>query len=78
MKKVLLSFSICLAAFSLCAQKQVEWVSTTESSQWNVRNGLFTIPVSGKSDVEILLNNPLHTIKGFGACFNELGCVNVR
>ena len=69
MKKILLSLAIGGMAFSLSAQKTVEWVSTTEAFQWVSQKGLTSMPVSGKSDVEILLDKPLQTIEGFGACF---------
>jgi glucosylceramidase len=78
MKKVALSLSVCLIVFSLNAQKKVEWISTTEASQWMSVKGLTTLPVSGKSDIEILLDKPLQTIEGFGACFNELGWTSLN
>ena len=78
MKKIALSLSICLLVFSLNAQKKVEWISTTESSQWMSIKGLTALPSAGKSDVEILLDKPLQTIEGFGACFNELGWTSLN
>jgi len=78
MKKIALSFSICLLVFSLNAQKKVEWISTTESSQWMSIKGLTALPDAGKSDIEILLDKPLQTIEGFGACFNELGWTSLN
>jgi len=78
MKKIALSLSICLLVFSLNAQKKVEWISTTESSQWMSIKGLTALPDAGKSDIEILLDKPLQTIEGFGACFNELGWTSLN
>ena len=78
MKKAALSLSICLIVFLLNAQKPVEWVSTTETSQWVIQKGLFSKTESTKADVEILLDNPLQTIEGFGACFNELGWTSLN
>lgn len=65
-------------AFSLFAQKKVEWISSTEVSQWVSQKGLTAGLVSGKPDVEILLDKPLQTIEGFGACFNELGWTSLN
>ncbi|MFH0758633.1 MAG: glycoside hydrolase family 30 protein [Bacteroidota bacterium] len=78
MKKTVLTLSICLMVFPLKAQKKVEWISTTEASHWKTVKGLTTIPASGKPDVEILLDKPLQTIEGFGACFNELGWTSLH
>lgn len=78
MKKIALSLSICLLVFSLNAQKKVEWISTTQASHWMTVKGLTTLPASGKPDVEILLDKPLQTIEGFGACFNELGWTSLK
>ena len=78
MKKILISFVVCIATFSIKAQKTVEWVSTTGASQWVSQEGLSTLPVSGKTDVEIFLDKPLQNIEGFGACFNELGWTSLN
>ena len=78
MKILLLSMVIGITTFSLNAQNKVEWVSTTESAQWEGQKGLTTRPVSGKPDAEILSDKPLQTIEGFGACFNELGWTSLN
>jgi glucosylceramidase len=78
MKKILFSFVFCIAAFSIKAQKTVEWIYTTEASQWVNQKGLSTLPVSGKTDVAIFLDKPLQSIEGFGACFNELGWTSLN
>jgi len=70
MKKILFTFVGCIATFSIKAQKTVEWVSTTAASQWVSQEGLSTLPVSGKTDVEIFMEKPLQKIEGFGAGFN--------
>ena len=62
----------------MMAQKKIEWISTTEASQWMSIKGLAALPAAGKSDVEILLDKPLQTIEGFGACFNELGWTSLN
>jgi len=76
MKK--LCYLLFLSTFNLNAQKQVEWVSTTETSPWSIQKGVFTTPVSEKPDIEILPDKPLQTIEGFGACFNELGWTSLN
>jgi glucosylceramidase len=53
---------------------KLEWVVTTQASQWQMKDQLSTSPALGsKWDVEARLDKPLQTIDGFGACFNELG-----
>ena len=59
MKK--LCYLLFLSTFNLNAQKQVEWVSTTETSPWSIQKGVFTTPVSEKPDIEILPDKPLQT-----------------
>ena len=50
------------------------WVATTRTSQWQTRNQLTVSPAAdSKWDVEALVDKPLQTIDGFGACFSELG-----
>ena len=78
MKILLLSLAIGIMAFSLSAQKKVEWVSTTAVDQWVIQKGFTAGLVSGKPDVEILSDKPLQTIEGFGACFNELGWTSLN
>jgi glucosylceramidase len=51
-----------------------EWVATTQTAPWQTKGQATIAPASGsKWDVEALLDQPLQTIEGFGACFNELG-----
>jgi len=78
MKIVTLSLFFYLLALSLNAQKTVEWVLSTQSSQWLGQKGLLTESLSDKIDIEILLDKPLQTIDGFGACFNELGWTSLN
>ena len=58
----------------------IEWIATTQASQWQRVDGSTVSAASGTSsaedtkwDVEVQLDVPLQTIEGFGACFNELG-----
>jgi len=70
----LLNFIVCLLATSaLFAQSKVEWVATSQTTQWQTQKGIKTSPGIGNPDVEIRLDQPQQTIEGFGACFNELG-----
>ncbi len=74
MKKII--FIILLfAAFTSCKkQVQIEWISTTETSQWeNITNQNPLISSGENSDVEIFIDQEQQTIDGFGSCFNELG-----
>lgn len=67
----LVAFTVCLL-LSACNQK-VEWISTTESKPWVVKEGLSMKKSSALADVKIDVTNTAQIIKGFGACFNELG-----
>jgi glucosylceramidase len=73
MKKIAISFVMTALGMSLFAQVKVGWVATSQTAQWKEQKGLTTIAVSDKADVEVLMNNPLQAIDGFGTCFNELG-----
>jgi glucosylceramidase len=57
----------------------IEWVATTQKTQWQGKDQL-TVSVASKSkwDVEAYLDQPLQTIEGFGACFNELGWTSLN
>src|ERR1700738_4989378 len=49
----------------------LEWVATTQTSQWQTKDQLTISPASGsKWDVEAQVDKPLQTIDGFGANFN--------
>ena len=70
--------SIVILTISLCACTQhrnpaVEWISTTADSLFVSHSGIFMSESVDSADVEILLDNPMQEIDGFGACFNELG-----
>ncbi len=75
----LLNFIICLVATSpLFAQSKVEWVTTSQTVQWQKQKGLKISQSTGNADVEIRLDQPQQTIEGFGACFNELGWTSLH
>jgi glucosylceramidase len=57
----------------------IEWVATTQKTQWQSKDQLRVSAASNsKWDVEAFLNQPLQTIEGFGACFNELGWTSLN
>lgn len=68
---------ILLFVFQLTALEaqysKVEWVSSTQDSQWVSEQGKSVRLSTNKPFVELLVNSKLQTIEGFGACFNELG-----
>ena len=66
---LLLFHTACILAQSL----SIKQVTTTEKEAW-VTAEFRAVPDS-KADftVELLVNRPLQTMDGFGACFNELG-----
>jgi glucosylceramidase len=71
---IFLSGLIVFAIFSSCKQNpEIEWISTTETQQWVVKEGLPVEKSSATADVTIDISQTGQTIKGFGACFNELG-----
>jgi glucosylceramidase len=52
----------------------LEWVATTQTSQWQTKDQLTISPAFGsKWDVEAQVDKPLQTIEGFGARFKKLG-----
>ena len=54
--------------------RDIKWIATTQTSQWQSKDAATTSLASeSKWDVEAQLEKPLQTIEGFGACFNELG-----
>lgn len=62
-------------AFAACNTAPVEWVSTTYDSPWE-QNGQPSDILSEETLV-IDTDRYLHTIEGFGTCFNELGWVSL-
>jgi glucosylceramidase len=51
----------------------VKWIVSTETSKWREQPPLQAGRLSAAPDVILDLENPLQTIEGFGASFNELG-----
>lgn len=68
---------LTVLVWSACSSDTVgvEWVSTTESNKWEGGEMLGVMPaaLAGEIDVEVFTDQHLQEIKGFGACFNELG-----
>lgn len=58
-------------AISAC-NPRVEWISTTEQRPWQEHQAVFSEQLA-ENHIKIMAGEPLHTIEGFGACFNELG-----
>jgi len=78
MKNKLTQLFLFSLIFILTACQQrgvlVEWVSTTESAPWVVRQNMFVTEKAGAPfDVEVYTKESVQEIDGFGACFNELG-----
>jgi glucosylceramidase len=73
MKKIIICYLFLLIAFSLAAQTEVDWVTTSASEQWKKQKPLLSASATDKFNTEVQLNQPLQTIEGFGTCFNELG-----
>ncbi len=74
MKKIILILLVSAQA-SLGAQNysQIMQVSTSEQKAWEQSEFVPAKSTSKIPTVKILLDKPLQTIEGFGACFNELG-----
>ncbi len=53
--------------------KVVTQVTTTEQKAWQETRFTKAKTTNKKATVEVLIDKPLQTIEGFGACFNELG-----
>lgn len=83
MKTRLLLYGLIVIAIATlmgaCKQKvQVEWISTTETKPWLRNEGLQVEESSAPADVKIDMAQTEQTIKGFGACFNELGWTSLN
>lgn len=68
---LIIAFSF--ASFAQSKKTSVVSVSTTETEPWQVSKATTPKLAKKKADAEILVDKPLQTIEGFGACFNELG-----
>ena len=74
-KNIILLMFISIAAYP---QKAIEWVSSSPEKQWKIESVDFISESTGnKADVEIYIDQPRQMIKGFGACFNELGWISL-
>lgn len=51
----------------------ISQVTTTEKEAWITKEFKSGPATTASQDVELLVNNKLQTMDGFGACFNELG-----
>lgn len=74
MKKINLLLPVLIIGLMSYGQKKnIEWISSTSSQQWIEQKELSTQALSDSCDVEIILDQQLQSIDGFGTCFNELG-----
>ncbi len=71
MKKQYLTF-ILFSVNCLAQGQKINWVCSTESSQWVNQPGTsLSSKVAGKADIEIFPEDKLQQMQGFGGCFNE-------
>ena len=78
--KKLLFFLIAMSflmSSSIYAQKVKQWVSTDREKAWQMKSGITTRSVDAYKSITINRQQTGQTIKGFGACFNELGWVSL-
>ena len=66
-----------LMSSSIYAQKVKQWVSTDREKAWQMKSGITTRSVDAYKSITINRQQTGQTIKGFGACFNELGWVSL-
>lgn len=72
-KLSILSFLLVLLFSFQYGIGQITWVSTTEKEPWLPIKGLSFESAKGNADIVIDHFTTAQSIKGFGACFNELG-----
>lgn len=58
--------------------KRIKWVSSTEKESWISENSPVISGNSTSFDVAVDTAATLHTIEGWGACFNELGWTSLK
>ena len=63
--------------FNPAKAQKVEWVSTTATAKWQTEKAP-AFQKAGTADVVIHTDQPLQTMEGFGACFNELGWTSLN
>ena len=73
MKKLYIALFFSFIFTITNAQTKIDWVSSTQTHQWQKHPSLSSSKFSDTAAVEIDLSQPLQTIDGFGTCFNELG-----
>ena len=75
MKNTVIAFVIGLILTSFAkAQQKIEWISTTEAKQWELKKNDNLLAASvNNPDAIVQLGKEQQTIEGFGTCFNELG-----
>jgi glucosylceramidase len=73
MKKAIFFLAIIQSAIAIGQNPKMIQVTTTRNQPWFSNNHEVSLVETENSDVELLANNKLQIIEGFGACFNELG-----
>ena len=64
---------LAFAAVAACGQApQIQWVSSTLENPWREMEVVLSDQVAAES-IAVNPEAALHTIEGFGTCFNELG-----
>jgi glucosylceramidase len=76
--RVLLLPGIFLAANSYALAQTGEWVSTTSTSNWNVKHKIPAAQSGKAADAEVFTDKTLQKVEGFGGCFNELGYTSLQ
>ncbi|MDZ7615047.1 MAG: hypothetical protein U5K51_16145 [Flavobacteriaceae bacterium] len=69
----LLLFVLFQSAISFAQVLHISQVTTTEKEAWITKEFKSGPVTKAGQDVQLLVNNKLQTMDGFGACFNELG-----
>jgi glucosylceramidase len=67
---LVMMLSVCIGCQP---SQQVEWVSTTQQTQWAIGTSTVEKADVAKADVVINSSKTEQTIEGFGGCFNEMG-----
>ncbi len=73
MKPIICFLLMATFMFPSFSQNKAQWISSSKSSQWNVRSPISITTATGRADLVINTDKPLQVIDGFGTCFNELG-----
>ena len=73
MKKLIITIICTFSPLISCSRNKIEWVVTTPDVSWQSQDVKKIEFISERPDAIVDISNPLQTIDGFGACFNEMG-----